>query len=165
MGKLKVLRRYGFSILYTIVLCGLNFYHYRVEKFLFSLTGEKFLIYLITALFVSFSVILLFKTIRSKKNPELALVLLTMGLIFFFFISRSPFLAKMNIAEFFILGILISLENKKSKSIMPFVLLIGAAFLVEIVINFSTGGSFYYLDVYMNSLTGLCGYIAGFLLI
>lgn len=159
------MRRYSFSILYTIVLCVINFYHYRFERFLVSLTGEKFPIYLIAALFVSISVILLFKAIRSKKNPELALVLLTMGLIFFFFISRSPFLAKMNILEFFALGILISLENKKSKSIIPFILLVGAAFLGEIATNFLMGSSFYYLDVYINFLTGLCGYIAGFLLI
>ena len=88
-----------------------------------------------------------------------------MGIIFFFLLSRSPFLAKLNIVEFFILGILMSIENKKSKSIVPFFFLIGVAFLIEIISNFSLGSRFYYLDVYINSLTALSGYITGFLLI
>ena len=162
---MKVLRRYSLSILYTVALCVVNFFHYRVEMFLVSLTGKKFLLYLIVALFVSFSVILFFKTIRSKKSHELAVVLLTMGIVFFFLFSRSPFLAKLNILEFFILGILMSIEHKKSKSILPFIFLIGAAFLIETVSNFSIGSRFYYFDVYINTLTALSGYIACYLII
>jgi Na+/melibiose symporter-like transporter len=136
-----------------------------VERFLISLTGERFLLYLIVALFVSFSLILLIKTIRSKKSRDPGVVMLTMGIVFFFLFSRSPFLTKLIIVEFFVLGVLLAMENKKLKSVLPLIFLVGAALLVEIVSNFSTGSRFYYLDVYINALTGLSGYIAGTLII
>jgi Na+/melibiose symporter-like transporter len=159
------MKKYTLSIIYIVLLCVLNFFHYRVEKFLFGITGEKFLSYFIYALFISFSLLLLLKVIPSKKNLEFALVLLIMGFIFFLFLSRSPFLVKLNILEFFVLGVLIAIESKKAKSFFPFFLLIGAAFLIEAVSNFSTGSSFYYFDVWINSLTALSGYISFALLL
>lgn len=133
--------------------------------FLIGLTGKNFLLYLIYALFVAFSLILIIKVFPAKKNLEIVIVLLVMGLIFFFLISRTPFLAKLSILEFFLLGILVSLENKKSKSFLPFILLFAAALLVEVANNLSLGSRFYYLDVWLNSLTGLSGFLAGLLII
>lgn len=162
---MKVLKKFKISIFYIVFLIVINFFHPRVEDFLINLTGKKFILYLIYALFVSFSLVLLFKIIPSKKNPELALVLLTMGFVFYLLVSRGHFLSKLNIPEFFILGILVSIENKKSRFFSPFILLFAAVFLVEVAHNLSIGSRFYYLDVWINSLTGLSGYIAGFLLI
>lgn len=155
-----MMKKYSLSIIYIVVLCVLNFFHHRVEKFLFGITGEKFLTYFIYALFISFSLLLLLKIIPAKKNLDFATALLTMGFMFFLLISRAPFLVKLNILEFFILGVLIAIDSKKAKSYFPFILLIGAVVLVEVVNNFSTGSSFYYLDVWINSLTALSGYVA-----
>lgn len=162
---MKALKKFKFSMFYIIVLIAVNFFHFQVGDFLITLTGKNFILYLIYALFVSFTLVLLFKIIPSKKNLELAILLLTMGLIFFLLVSRNPFLSKLSILEFFLLGLFVSLENKKSKSFVPFILLCAAAFLVEAANNLSSGSHFYYLDVWINSLAGLSGYAAGFLLI
>jgi len=163
--EMKVLKKFSFSFFYVVALSVINVFHYRLENFLFKLTGENFVLYLIYALFISFSVLLLIKVLPSKKNLELSLVLLTMGSVFFFLVTRTPFLAKLGILEFFLLGILMSVENKKSKSVFPFILLVGTAFLIEWIHNLSFGSRFYYLDAWLNSLTGLSAYIATFLLI
>jgi hypothetical protein len=130
-----------------------------------KLSAEKFVLYLIYGLFFSFFLVIFIKCLRARKNLELAIVLLTMGLIFFFLFSNPRILFKLTILEFFILGILVALDNKKSKSLLPYLLLFGTAFLVEIVTSLFAAPHFYYLDVWIHSLTGLSGYIAGFLLI
>jgi len=88
-----------------------------------------------------------------------------MGVVFFFLFSNPRLLFKLAILEFFILGLLVALDNRKSKSFLPYLLLFGTAFLIEIVTSLFAAPHFYYLDVWIHSLTGLSGFIAGFLLI
>lgn len=91
--------------------------------------------------------------------------LLAMGMIFFFLFSTPLFLFKLTLLEFFILGFVLAVETRKSQSLVSLLLLIGAACLIEVITNFAGGTHFYYLDVWINSLAGLSGYIAGFLII
>lgn len=161
---MKFLKRFKISLVYIIVLMIVNLFHFQVENLLIKLTGKNFMGYLIYGLFLAFFLVLLIKIILSKKSLEPVVVLLIMGLIFFFLFSRNPLLAKLGVLEFFLLGVLAALENKKAKSLFPLILIIAAALLVEAVGNFSSGGVFYYLDGWINILTGLSGYIACFLL-
>jgi hypothetical protein len=87
--------------------------------------------------------------------------LLSMGLVFFLLFSRPVFLFQLIVLEMFILGIFIALEGKKSKSILPFVLIVVAAVLIEISSNLSIGSSFYYLDAWRNALIALSGCLTG----
>jgi hypothetical protein len=95
----------------------------------------------------------------------MAIALLVMGLIFFLLLSKTVLIYKLSIVEFFILGALVSFENKKSKSLLPFLILLGTACLMEIITNLSTGTRFYHLDVWINSITALSGYIVTFMLL
>lgn len=142
-----------------------NGFHFHLETLILDLSAWKFVLYLIYGLFFSFFLVIFIRLFRARKNLELAMVLLIIGLIFFFLISNPLLLFKLAILEFFILGLLVALDNKKSKSLLPYLLLFGTACLVEIVTNLASGTHFYYLDVWIHSLTGLSGFIAGFLLI
>lgn len=140
----------------------LNFFHSPVRSFLAALTGERFVIYLLYALFFSFFLIALIRVFRTGKNVEMAAVVGAMALIFFFLLSRPLLLFKLSIAEFFILGVVLFVNGKKSRPTfaIALVLLVLAALLVEIAGNLSAGSSFYYFDVWMMVLFGLTGYIA-----
>ncbi len=157
---MKFLKKYKISLVYIIVLALVNLFHFQFESLSIKLTGKNFMVYLIYGLFLAFFLVRFIQVILAKKNLEAAVLLLIIGLIFFFLFSRNPLLAKLGVLEFFILGVLVSLENKKAKSFFPIILIIAAAFLVEAVDNFTSGGVFYYLDAWINVLTGLSGYIA-----
>lgn len=119
---------------------------------------------MILALFVAFFLVVFLKKGSRIDNREIAILLLSMGLVFFLLISRPVFLFQLLVLEMFILGVIIALEGKKSKSILVFVLIAVAAALVEISSNLSTHSSFYYLDVWRNALVALSGYLTGCLL-
>ena len=93
---------------------------------------------------------------------ELAAISLAVGLVFFFLLSWPVFVFQLNVLEMFLLGFLLSVESKKTKSLMPLLLLVLGAILVEIASNLSIGSHFYYLDAWRNTLTALSGYLAGF---
>lgn len=158
------MKKFKTSIIYIIILAVVSALHFQLETLVLKLSAGTFFLYLIYGLFLAFFFVLIVKTYMAGKNLELAIALLIPGLIFFFLFSNSTFLYKLAIFEFFILGLLLSRDNKKAKSPLPFVLLIGAACLVELVTNVAAGTSFYYLDVWVNSLTALGGYIAAFIL-
>lgn len=162
---MKTIKKFSFSIVFIILLVGLNLIHHRLYHYIRKLTGEKFFVYVVFALFVAFFLVLIIKMLPGRKNLELALIILSLGLVFFFIVSRPLFSSRLNVLEFFLLGFVVAIENKKAKSFAPFVLILAAALLVEIAGNLSLGSSFYYLDVWVNVLTALCGYVTTFLLI
>ncbi len=159
------MKRFKGSLIYIGFLAVVGFLHFQLETLILNLSAGTFIIYSIYGLFLAFFLLIFIKTFRAGRNLEVAVLLLTMGLIFFFLFLKPIFLFKLGILEFFILGLLVSLENKKSKSLAPFLLLFGTACLMEIVTNLAGGTRFYYFDVWIHSLTGLSGYIAGFLLL
>lgn len=161
------MKKFKTSIIYIIVLAVVSVLHFQLETLVLKLSAGTFFLYSIYGLFLAFFLVLLIKTYMAGKNLELAIALLIPGLIFFFLFSNSRFLFKLGIFEFFILGLLLARDNKKAKSPLPlpFVLLIGAACSIELVTNIAAGTYFFYLDVWINSLTGLGGYIAAFLLL
>jgi hypothetical protein len=159
------LKKFIVSFIYIIILAAANFFHARVEAWLSNAPARKFIIYSIYGLLAAFTIVILFKFLLAKKNLETAMGLLAMGLIFFFIFSNPLFSFKLTLFEFFLLGLIVALENRKSPSLFSFILIIGTACLIEWITNFTGGTRFYYLDVWINSLTGLSGYIAGLLII
>jgi len=156
------LKKIKISLVYIIFLLVVNLFHSKLKTFLFSYTGEHFVLYLIYGLFISFFLILLFKAFISKSNLNIVIELFIMGFILFHLFSTTGahFLFKVSIFEFFILGVLLSMENKKSKSWIPFALLISAVILTQFFSDISMEGSFYYLDVWRDLLFALSGYIS-----
>ncbi|MCP5050435.1 MAG: hypothetical protein GY940_24945 [bacterium] len=158
------MKNYRFSIIFCIVLGVANLFHSRVERAVTAITGRNFALYIIYALFLAFFLVVLFKVVATKKNTDIAIILLTMGLIFFFLFTHPVFLFKLTLLELFFFGVLVVWEGKKSKSLTAFLLIAAAAVLVELASSYSFGGYFYYLDAWRNALTGLSGYLAGSLL-
>jgi hypothetical protein len=159
------LKAYKFSIIYVIFLAIINFFHFQVEKWLIDASSRNFVFYTILALFLAFFLVVFLKKRSKINNREIAMLLLSMGLVFFLLFSRPVFLFQLIVVEMFILGIFIALEGKKSKSLLPFVLILVTAALVEVSSNLSIGSSFYYLDAWRNTLIALSGYLTGFLLV
>jgi hypothetical protein len=158
------LRAYKFSIIYVIFLVIVNFFHFRVEKWLIHVSSRNFVFYMILALLLAFYLVVFLKKRSKINNREIAILLLSMGLVFFLLFSHPVLLFQLIVLEMFILGVIIALEGKKSKSILPFVLIVAAAVLIEISSNLSIGSSFYYLDAWRNALIALSGCLTGYLL-
>jgi hypothetical protein len=159
------LKKFIVSLIYIVLLAVGSFFHSRLEALILNAPARKFVVYSIYGLFVAFAVVILLKFVLARKNLEIAMGLLAMGMIFFFLFSNPLFLFKITLLEFFILGLVVAIENRKSPSLFSFLLIIGTACLIEAITNFTGGTRFYYLDVLITSLTGLSGYIAGLLVI
>ena len=157
-------KTYRFSLIYAILLGVIHYFHLQVEDFLIKLSGKNFALYIIYAVFLAFFLVIFFKTAAAKKNNNYAIILLTLGLIFFFIFTNPLFLFKLSVLELFFLGVLTVWEGKKAKSPLPFLILLGAAVLVEVASNFSVGSHFYLLDAWRNMLFCLSGYLSGSLL-
>lgn len=134
--------------------------HFPLETLILKLSAGTFARYLIYGFFVAYFLVFFIKFVRARKQLEIAIGLLVMVLIFFFLFSRSMFLFKLSILEFFILGVLTAMDNRKAKSFLPFLLIFGAACLMEVVTNVAAGTRFYYLDVWIQTLAGLAGYVS-----
>jgi hypothetical protein len=135
-----------------------------VEKWLIHVSSRNFVFYMILALLLAFYLVVFLKKRSKINNREIAILLLSMGLVFFLLFSHPVLLFQLIVLEMFILGVIIALEGKKSKSILPFVLIVAAAVLIEISSNLSIGSSFYYLDAWRNALIALSGCLTGYLL-
>lgn len=157
------MKKFKISIIYIIALAVVAIFHRPLERLVLRLSAGEFFLYTIYGLFLAFSLVIIIKGYLSGKNLDLAAALLIAGVIFFFLFLKSMFLFKLSILEFFILGILVSMDNKKARSVVPFFLLVGAACFIEFVDNIIPGTRFYYYDVWIYSLTGLSGYVSGFL--
>jgi hypothetical protein len=158
-------KKFKISFIYIIALAAAVIFQRPIERLMFRLSAGDFFLYLIYGLSLAFLLVIIIKAYLSGKNQDLAAALLIGGVIFFFLFLKSMVLFKLIILEFFVLGILVSRDNKKAKSIIPFLILVGAACFIEFVDNIIPGTRFYYYDVWIYSLTGLCGYISGFLLL
>jgi hypothetical protein len=135
-----------------------------VEKWLIHVSSRNFVFYMILALLLAFYLVVFLRKRSKINNREIAIFLLSMGLVFFLLFSHPVLLFQLIVLEMFILGVVIALEGKKSKSILPFVLIVVTAVLIEISSNLSVGSSFYYLDAWRNTLIALSGYLIGCLL-
>ncbi len=121
------MKKFRASLIYIILLAVVSGFHLHLETLILDISAWKFVLYLIYGLFFSFFLVIFIKLYRARKNFEPAVILLIGGLIFYFLLSTPLLLFKLAILEFFILGLLVALDNKKSKSLLPYFLLFGTA--------------------------------------
>lgn len=157
------MKNYKFSIFYSIILIIASYFHFQLENW-FRATGSKnFILYLIYAFFLAFFISLFFKKFSKINNMEITIILLAIGFIFFLLFSRPILSFQLCVLELFILGVILALEKRKSRSSIPFIILLITAILIEISFNFSIGSHFFYMNAWRNGLIGLSGYLTGFL--
>ena len=159
------MKAYKYSIIYAIFLAIVNFFHFSIERWIIGSSSRNFAFYLLVALFLVFYLVIFLKHRSKISNLEIAVLLLTMGFVFFLLCSRTVYMFQLSVLEMFILGILLAIEGKKAKDLLPFLILAVAAIVVEISSNLAIGSSFYLLDAWRNALVALCGYLAASLLI
>jgi hypothetical protein len=111
-------------------------------------------------LFLFFFIIVLWKVIRARKNQETAVVVLILGLVFFFLTTTPRIGFKIISFEFFFLGFLLAVEDKRIKLWIPLLLLFGSAVLVEVISNIFVNQGIFYNDIWRNILFGLSGYVS-----
>ena len=148
-----------------IFLVIIHFFRFQVEKWLLAVSSRNLVFYVIVALLLVFFLVIFSKKRFRINNQEMAILLLSMGLVFFLLFSRPVFLFQLSVLEMFILGILLALEGRKSKSLLPFVLIVVTVVLVEVSSNLSIGSSFYLLDAWRSALIALSGYLTAVLLV
>lgn len=159
-----MLKTYRFSFIYILLLVAGNFYHPQVVAWLVSHTGQEFANYVIYGLFLAFFFIVLIKTIAAKHTRELGGILLAGGLIFFLLFTHPMLIFRITVLELFILGLLVAWEGKKAKSIVPFLIVLSGAVVLECISNYAMNTHFYYLDAWRHGLVALAGYLPGSLL-
>jgi glycopeptide antibiotics resistance protein len=162
------LKKYTFSLLYILALLVTLPFHVQLKNLLVSLRGFSFINYVLLGILAAFFALGLFKALRTGKTLDIAAVLLAAAIIFYFLFQRRIFLNKiffanfLHIAEFFVLGVLLSRENKKSPSLMPFVILFTSAFAFELLQIFFHNRVVDSNDIWTNAISGLVGQVVGF---
>lgn len=143
----------------------LHFAHFQVESVISRTTGKNFATYFIYAIFLSFFLVMTVKAMMSKKIPDIALVLLSIGMTLFFLLAHPVFVFKLSVLEMFLLGVLMAFEGKKTRTPVLFIIILVVAVLAEAASNLAIGSSFHYLDVWRSSLIALSGYLSASLLV
>jgi len=161
-------RKYKFSLLYILVLLATSPFHLQVRNMLVGFRGFNFSNYLLLGILVAFFVLAFVKALIAGKPLENAAILLAATIIFYFLFQRRIFLNKiffanfLHIAEFFILGVLLFKENKRSSSPLPFLILFVSAFAFELIQFFFRDRVVDANDIWTNVIAGLVGLVVGY---
>jgi cation transport ATPase len=162
------LKKFKFSLLYILALLLTSPFHIQIKNLLANSKGFNFINYVLLGILVAFFVVGFFKAFKSGKPLEITAILLAATIIFYFLLQRRIFLNKvffsnfLHIAEFFILGVLLSKENKKASSPIPFIFLFSSAFALELIQFFFHNRVVDCNDIWTNLISGLVGLVAGF---
>lgn len=162
------MNKFKFSLLYIVLLLATSPFHVQIKNLLVDLNGFNFINYLLLGVLVAFFAIGFFKACRVGKTLEITALLLAAAIIFYFLFQRRIFLNKvffsnfLHIGEFFILGVLLIKENKKTSSPVPFIILFSSAFAFELLQVFFHNRVVDSNDIWTNSISGLVGLVAGF---
>jgi glycopeptide antibiotics resistance protein len=162
------LRKYRFSLLYILFLLVTSPFHLQVRNLLVGFKGFNFSNYLLLGILVAFFVLAFLKALTGGKALENAAILLAATIVFYFLFQRRIFLNRaffsnfLHIAEFFILGVLLFKENRRSSSPLPFFILIFSAFAFELIQFFFQNRVVDANDIWTNVIAGLVGLVVGY---
>lgn len=162
------MKKFKFSLLYILALLLTSPFHVQIKNLLVNSKGFNFINYVLLGILVAFFVLGLFKAFKAGKTLEIAAIFLAIAIVFYFLFQRRIFLNKvffanfLHIAEFFILGVLLIKENKKTSSPIPFIILFSSAFALELIQFFFHNRVIDSNDIWINLISGLAGMIAGF---
>jgi glycopeptide antibiotics resistance protein len=162
------LKKFKFSLFYILVLLLTLPFHLQIKSLLVNHKGFNFINYILLGILMAFFVLGFFKTFKTGKTLEITAIFLAAAILFYFLFQRRIFLNKvffsnfLHIIEFFILGLLLIKENKKTSSPTPFIILFGSAFAFELIQFFFRNRVVDSNDIWMNSISGLVGMMVGF---
>jgi glycopeptide antibiotics resistance protein len=155
-------------LLYILALLVTSPFHVQIKNLLVGSKGFNFINYVLLGIIVAFFALGFFKAFKAGKTLEIAAISLAAAIVFYFLFQRRIFLSKvffsnfLHIAEFFILGVLLSKENKKASSPIAFIILFSSAFAFELLQIFFHNRIVDSNDIWTNSISGLVGLVAGF---
>jgi glycopeptide antibiotics resistance protein len=162
------LKKFKFSLLYILALLLTLPFHVQIKNLLVKSTSFNFVNYVLLGIMAAFFALAFFKAFTSGKPLEITVIFLAAAIVGYFLFQRKIFLSKvffsnfLHIAEFFILGVLLSKENKKTSSPLPFIILFSSAFAFELVQFFFHNRVVDSNDIWTNVISGLVGMAAGF---
>jgi len=162
------LYKFKFSLLYILFLLATSPFHVQVRNLLVEIRGFNFINYVLLGIIAAFFLLAFIKAVLSGRPLENAAILLAAAIIFYLLFQRKIFLNKtffsnfLHIAEFFILGILLFKENRKSSSVIPFAILFASAFAFELVQVFFHSRVVDANDIWTNAIAGLVGLVVGY---
>jgi glycopeptide antibiotics resistance protein len=143
-------------------------FHVQIKNLLVGIKGFNFINYVLLGIMVAFFALGFFKAFKTGKTLEITAIFLATAIVSYFLFQRRIFLNKvffsnfLHIAEFFLLGVLLIKENKKASSPMPFIILFSSAFAFELIQFFFHNRVVDSNDIWINSISGLVGLVAGF---
>jgi cation transport ATPase len=155
-------------LLYILVLLVTSPFHIPIKNLLINIKGFNFINYVLLGILLAFFFPGFFKAFKTGKTLEITAIFLAAAIVFYFLFQRRIFLNKvffsnfLHIAEFFILGVLLSKENKKASSPIPFIILFASAFAFELIQFFFHSRVVDSNDIWTNSISGLVGLVVGF---
>lgn len=162
------MRKFKFSLLYVLALLLTSPFHIQIKSLLVNIKGFNFINYVLLGILVAFFALGFFKAFKAGKTLEITAIFLATAIVFYFLFQRRIFLNLaffsnfLHIAEFFLLGVLLSKENKKASSPIPFIILFSSAFAFELIKVFFHNRVVDSNDIWINSISGLVGLVAGF---
>ena len=162
------MRKYKFSLIYILVLLATSPFHLQLRNLLVGFRGFNFSNYLLLGILAAFFILAFFKAVTSGKALENAAILLAASIVGYFLFQRRIFLNQvffsnfLHIAEFFILGVLLFKENKRSSSPVPFLILFASSFAFELIQVFFHGRVVDANDIWTNTIAGLVGLVVGY---
>ena len=161
------MKKFRFSIFYTLLLAASTPFHLQLERFFIQQHWLRLLNYILLGILIAFFAVAFLKSVAEKKIFELAGVLLSAGVVFYFlfqrriFLNVSRFSLLLHIAEFFLLGWILFRENKRNFSLVPLLGLFAAAIGFEAIQMVMPDRIFDLNDIWINCLSGLAGFLAG----
>lgn len=162
------MRKFKLSLAYAALLLATSPLHLQVRNLLLRAQGFHFVNYVVLAVLAAFFVLALFRAASGGKSLDMTAILLAATVVAYLlfqrriFLNRSFFSNFLHIAEFFLLGVLLSKENKRASSIAPFAILVVSAFAFELVQVFFQGRVVDANDIWTNAIAGLVGMVVGY---
>lgn len=162
------MRKFKLSLAYALVLLATSPLHLQVRNLLLRARGFNFASYVLLGVLVAFFLLALFRAASGGKALEMTAILLAATVVSYLLFQRRIFLNRtffsnfLHIAEFFLLGVLLSKENKRSSAIAPFAILVISAFAFELIQVFFHGRVVDANDIWTNAISGLVGMVVGY---
>jgi hypothetical protein len=162
------LKKFKLSLLYILALLVTLPFHVQIKNLLVGSKSFNFINYALLGILVAIFALGFFKAFKAGKTLEITAIFLAAAIIFYFLFQRRIFLNKiffsnfLHVVEFFILGLLLSKENKKASSPVPLIILLSSAFTFELIQVFFHNRVVDSNDIWTNSISGLVGLVAGF---
>ncbi len=155
MKNLKV--SLGFSLLLILS----SFFIDNIKTFTKTPIGIDIVNYVVFGLLIPFFIIVFIKVLLKKSDEKATTILIIIGIILYFFIikAHTSLIIKLSLFQFIALGVIYFFENKQ-QSFWPILLILITSIFVEFTINRTLSISFYYYNIFINTLMGFSGYIA-----